>query len=228
MSAFTLLLIATAMSKMLLYISSYGLTRLRVYTSWFMLLLFLVFLLILLWHFRTFDLAKPLILVFAVCFIALTWLNADGLIAKYNIGQYLSGKTDSLDVHMLGGLSDAAAPHLYAAWEKEKDALPAATWERDLPEDYVAAVRRADREESSDDPQRKAEREFESTLIRLRAAMEAEADPRAKTALALGEELLARSYPHQDRRFNEQNLQSHRAAALYDAVFRELSEAFAD
>jgi hypothetical protein len=119
-SAFTVLLIVTAMSKMLLYISAYGLTRLRVYTSWFMLLLLIVFALLLLWHFRAFNPAKPLILVCVVCFMALTWADTDGLIAKYNIAQYENGKTAALDVRMLNTLSDAAVPHIYAAWEREK------------------------------------------------------------------------------------------------------------
>jgi hypothetical protein len=122
MSAFTVLLIITAASKMLLYISTYGLTRLRVYTTWFMLILLISFLLLLLWHFRAFDPIRPLIIVFAVGFMALTWANTDGLIANYNIAQYENGKTDVLDVEMLESLSDAAVPYMYAAWKKETDA----------------------------------------------------------------------------------------------------------
>jgi hypothetical protein len=121
MSAFTVLLIITAASKMLLYISTYGLTRLRVYTTWFMLILLIAFLLLLLWHFRAFDPIKPLIIVFAVGFMALTWANTDGLIARYNIAQYENGKTDALDVEMLESLSDAAVPYMYAAWERGMD-----------------------------------------------------------------------------------------------------------
>ncbi|MDR3295042.1 MAG: DUF4173 domain-containing protein [Clostridiales Family XIII bacterium] len=121
MSAFTLLLVATAMSKMLLYIASYGLTRLRVYTSWFMLLLFIAFLLIALWHVRRFDLSKPLILVFAIAFIALTYANTDGIIAKYNIERHAAGELASLDYYALAQLSDAAAPYLFEVFENAED-----------------------------------------------------------------------------------------------------------
>jgi hypothetical protein len=124
LSAFTVLLVVTAMSKMFLYISAYGLTRLRVYTSWFMLLLLIAFVLLLLWHFRAFDPAKPLLIVCVVGFMALTWADTDGLIAKYNIERYESGRTVALDVQMLRTLSDAAAPYLYAAWEREKEKDP--------------------------------------------------------------------------------------------------------
>ena len=44
-SVFTLILIATAMSKMIMYINRYGLTALRFYTSWFMVLLAMIFVL---------------------------------------------------------------------------------------------------------------------------------------------------------------------------------------
>jgi hypothetical protein len=121
MSAFTVLLIITAASKMLLYISTYGLTRLRVYTTWFMLILLITFLLLLLWHFRAFDLIKPVIIVFAVGFMALTWANTDGLIASYNIERYESGNAGALDVEMLESLSDAVVPYMYAAWERGMD-----------------------------------------------------------------------------------------------------------
>lgn len=46
LSIFTLILIATAISKMVMYISVYGLTQLRFYTTWFMLLLAVIFVMI--------------------------------------------------------------------------------------------------------------------------------------------------------------------------------------
>jgi hypothetical protein len=50
----TVILIVTALGKMFLYIESYGLTRLRVYTSWFMILLLICFVIIAI---RTFKVA---------------------------------------------------------------------------------------------------------------------------------------------------------------------------
>ena len=47
-SMITILLICSAMSKMIMYIGEYGLTGLRFYTSWFMILLGIVFLVLIL------------------------------------------------------------------------------------------------------------------------------------------------------------------------------------
>jgi hypothetical protein len=128
MSLLTLLLIATAMSKMLLYISSYGLTRLRVAVTWFLALLFIVFLLLILWHIKRINLAKPLIICCVAAFMALTWADTDAIIARHNLLQYENGQLAELDYFTLSGLSAAAAPAIYEAWERaespdEKEAL---------------------------------------------------------------------------------------------------------
>ncbi len=110
---FTIALIATAMSKMGMYISSYGLTRLRVYTSWFMIVLIFLFIIVLLRQFRSFN-GTRIAAVGCIClFMALCYGNADGLIAKYNIERYQAGTLESLDVSALSGLSDGAVPYLY-------------------------------------------------------------------------------------------------------------------
>jgi hypothetical protein len=243
MSAFTLLLVATAMSKMLLYIESYGLTRLRVYTTWFMLLLIIVFLLLLFWHFRAFNLAKPLLIAAVLCFIALGFANTDGLIAKHNIDRYLSGRDTALDVPALASLSDAAAPHLYAAWEREKGLLqdpglnPGHGATRDKTSYYTAdAVSDAAADvapgafsarEEGDDPSSAARTaaDIASLTARVHSLMLKEENPRIRTALALGCALLSGGLPPERQSFAEWNLESHRAAALSGEVFRELSAA---
>jgi hypothetical protein len=237
MSAFTVLLIVTAMSKMFLYISAYGLTRLRVYTSWFMLLLLIAFALILLWHFRAANPAKPLILVCVVGFMALTWANTDGLIAKYNIERYESGRAAALDLRMLKTLSDAAAPYLYAAWEREKARLA------DLPaydpEDADVAKPGSPREERADesarlyaalkretDPFVKADLERGLLMSLMRVALEKEKDPKTWTALELGFALLSTPNPYGGSDFGEWNAQSFRAAELSVKTQRDLAEIF--
>ena len=98
LSVFTLILIATAMSKMVMYISNYGLTELRVYTSWFMVLLALVFVLIIIKQFR-FDMkfAKYFSAVFTLMFALLCFSRPETVIAKYNIVMYNSGHLAELD-----------------------------------------------------------------------------------------------------------------------------------
>lgn len=120
LSVSTILLIITAMSKMLMYISSYGLTRLRVYTLWFMVVLMLVFVLILIWHFRKYNLGRPIIIGFMVLFLALGFSNSDGLIAKYNVKKYMNEveqgishkESLSFDTSMYTDMSIAVVPHL--------------------------------------------------------------------------------------------------------------------
>jgi hypothetical protein len=124
---FTLMLIATAMSKMGMYISYYGLTRLRVFTSWFMIVLLLLFVVILLRQFRDFN-GTRIAAAGCIClFLVLSFGNMDGMIAKYNIDRYQAGTLNSLDVKAFGELSDGAVPYLYDYYSETKDtALKAA------------------------------------------------------------------------------------------------------
>ncbi|MCL1982272.1 MAG: DUF4173 domain-containing protein [Clostridiales bacterium] len=117
-SLFTILLIVTALSKMAMYIDAYGLTQLRVFTSWFMVLLLFVFLTICVRQFKKFNSARLMIAGFALMFTILSYGNADGLIAKYNIQRYEAGTLKTLDVYDLRGLSDAAVPYIYDFYTK--------------------------------------------------------------------------------------------------------------
>ena len=118
---FTIALIATAMSKMGMYISYYGLTRLRVYTSWFMIVLFFLFVIILLRQFKCFR-GTRIAVVGCVClFMVLCYGNVDGMIAKYNIDRYQAGTLESLDVSDFYELSDAAVPYLYELYQETVD-----------------------------------------------------------------------------------------------------------
>ncbi len=97
-SLFTLLIIATAITKMLMYIDEYGMTLLRVYTSWFMILLALIFVLIIALQIHNFVIWKAAFAVFTVMFAILCFGNFEGAIARYNISAYQSGKLLELDI----------------------------------------------------------------------------------------------------------------------------------
>ena len=58
LSVLTILLVITAMSKMLLYISAYGLTEKRVLTMVFMIWLLLIFVMMILWQFKRIQLVR--------------------------------------------------------------------------------------------------------------------------------------------------------------------------
>ena len=117
-SLLTILLIATALCKMALYIDAYGLTQLRVFTSWFMVLLLFVFLTICIRQFKKFNSARLMIAGFALMFIILSYGNVDGLIAKSNIQRYEAGTLKTIDIDALHALSDAAVPYIYDFYTK--------------------------------------------------------------------------------------------------------------
>ena len=121
MSVFTLLLISTAMSKMFLYIKCYGLTQLRVYTSWFMLLLFIVFAVILARQFARFNGSRIVVICAVVMFLVLGYSNPDGIIADYNIIKYEDGTLEELDYMALSTLSDGAVPAMYEHYKATDD-----------------------------------------------------------------------------------------------------------
>ena len=112
-SLFTLILIATALSKLILYIDAYGMTRSRVLAAWMILLLAVVFILSLIHVFcKKFPLAMA-ILITCVLFALILFLpNIDGMIAHYNVDAYLSGELSSVDVDALRDLDYAAVPAL--------------------------------------------------------------------------------------------------------------------
>lgn len=94
----TLGIIATALVKMFMYINRLGVTLLRVYTSWFMLLLALIFIVVIITQFRDFRFWKAIFASFAVMFFVLCFADVDGQIARYNINAYQNGVIDELDI----------------------------------------------------------------------------------------------------------------------------------
>ncbi len=112
-SVFTLVLISTAIAKLVMYINIYGLTQKRFYAAWFMLVLALVFIAVAISRF------VPKISILAVSsavlvasFTVLALCNADRMIAKYNVDRYINGTISTVDVMAMEELGDAATPEL--------------------------------------------------------------------------------------------------------------------
>lgn len=105
----TIILIAVAISKMMMYISEYGLTRLRFYTMWFMLLCGFMFVLIIVKQFR-FDMKFSAWFsgIFTAMFALLCFCSPDFVIAKYNIDMYKAGYLAELDTRAILDMSDDA------------------------------------------------------------------------------------------------------------------------
>lgn len=110
-SVMTLVLIGTAMAKMMLYIDQYGLTQKRVLSSWFMVLLAFVFILIIL---RQFISKLKLVSACVATIIAMTALlglsNYKTIIADYNVERYISGESSDIDAIALADLGSSAVP----------------------------------------------------------------------------------------------------------------------
>lgn len=110
---FSLVLVATALSKMILYMGSFGLTRLRLTTSVFMVFLGLIVAAEGLRLFvKKLPVAQLAVTLGAVILIGLSVANVDGIVARYNVDAWKSGKLDSLDVEMICDLGDGAVPVL--------------------------------------------------------------------------------------------------------------------
>ncbi len=107
-SVFTLLLVASAFSKMIMYIGELGMTPLRIYTAWFMLVMSAAFVLIIIVQFKRLHFWRVMFAAFTVMFAVLCFTNVDGLIARYNVNAYTSGNIAQLDFDALSDLSVAA------------------------------------------------------------------------------------------------------------------------
>lgn len=109
----TLVLISTAVAKLVMYIDYYGLTQKRVYALWLIVLIGIVFLLIAIGQYL------PKLKTVAVCltvsvvlFAGLAVCNVNALCAAYNADRYLNGSLESIDVYEMERLGDSAIPSL--------------------------------------------------------------------------------------------------------------------
>ena len=107
----TLILISTAVAKLIMYINCYGLTPKRVYAMWMMAVIAIVFILIAIGQFAyRFKSVFTSMAVVVVMFAALSLCNVNGIIAEYNVDRYLDGTLDIVDPEVMEDLGDAAIP----------------------------------------------------------------------------------------------------------------------
>ena len=120
LGAITLFLIAAASAKMLLYIASYGLTRLRILTEIFMLWLAVTTVLVCLRLFRpAYPYMKKILLAGLLICTLTFWADVDGRIAQYNVHAYQTGKIQTIDLAHLRSLGPSAAPYVARLLEDE-------------------------------------------------------------------------------------------------------------
>ncbi len=120
--AFTLLIIATALSKMVLYIGEYGMTVLRLTTSTFMVFTATVFVSVILRIYSPkINIIKTALVAAGCLVIVLGTVNVNGICAKYNYHRYIDDPTVGIDVAALYDLGDEGIPYLVELAEKDPD-----------------------------------------------------------------------------------------------------------
>ncbi len=123
----TLILISTAVAKLVMYISFYGLTQKRIYAMWLIVLIGIVYFLIALGQFLPkFKTVAVCLTVGIVVFACLAVCNVNALCAKYNTDRYLSGDLKTIDVDAMEELGDSAVPSLVRLaknMDEEKDPM---------------------------------------------------------------------------------------------------------
>jgi hypothetical protein len=101
LSLLTLILIATAFSKMALYIGAYGLSIRRLLPCLFMVFLAVVCIGVIVLQKRRFSIMRLSVFVGTLMICALCLLNPDGFVARYNADRFLLGTLESFDVQIL-------------------------------------------------------------------------------------------------------------------------------
>ena len=97
----TLVLIATAVSKMALYISAYGLTMRRLLPCVFMIFLAAVFVALIILQRKDFSILRFALVVGSAMLCALFVSNPDAAVVRYNTNRYLSGTLAEYDGDLL-------------------------------------------------------------------------------------------------------------------------------
>ncbi len=112
-AGFTLIIIATAISKMVLYIEAYGMTVLRITTSAFMLFLAVVFVSAILRIYITgVNIVKTALATAGSIVLLLGVLNVNAVCARYNYESYIRGRLETVDVYALYSLGDEGIPYV--------------------------------------------------------------------------------------------------------------------
>lgn len=128
---FSLVLIATAMSKMGLYISSYGMTYLRILTSVFMVFLCVVFCTMFLWIFlRKLPYMRVVVITAVILVLGVSFADPARVVAYYNVNAYQTGKLASVDMDELYMLeSDGVVPYVWKLTEDSDKYVKKDAWE---------------------------------------------------------------------------------------------------
>lgn len=109
----TLFFTVAASAKMLLYIDSFGLTRLRLLTEVIMIFIALTVIFVAIWLFKPkFAYMKAVLLTALLMGSCVAWADVDTVVAAYNVNAYQTGQLETIDVSHLSTLGDGAVPYI--------------------------------------------------------------------------------------------------------------------
>ncbi|WP_276663042.1 DUF4153 domain-containing protein [Syntrophomonas wolfei] len=117
----TLVLIATALSKMAMYIGAYGLSMRRLLPCFFMIFLAIVCCGVVALQKRQFSIARLAVGVGVVMLCTLCLLNPDGFVTRYNANRYLSGTLSGFDVEILNRSGPAGVDAALQVYTQTQD-----------------------------------------------------------------------------------------------------------
>jgi hypothetical protein len=121
LAVITLVLIATALSKMALYIGAYGLSMLRLLPCVLMVFMAIVFIALIVLQKKDFSIVRFALITGAVILCALVLCNPDALVVRYNTQRYLSGTLPDYDVEILRRAGYAGIIPALEVYEKTED-----------------------------------------------------------------------------------------------------------
>ncbi len=121
LNIFSLFFTVSAFSRMAQYIAAYGLTRLRVFTSVFMIMLFLILIVVLIkLYAKRLNYIKPIIVICSLTLLFMSFANVNTVISKYNYRLYIETATE-IDVDCIGLLGKSAVPELLKLSESKDE-----------------------------------------------------------------------------------------------------------
>lgn len=119
--SFNAMFVVIAFRKMILYITTYGLTQKRMLTCWFMVFIAVVIMIGVLREFFHFAMLRYVAFAVAILFTICCLSNMDEIIARNNAWLYENGKMTSPDYVTLVDCGAAALPTIYELIEQEEN-----------------------------------------------------------------------------------------------------------
>ncbi len=119
----TLLLIGTAFSKMVLYVSAYGLSMRRLLPCVLMLFLFLICAAVIVLQKRAFSILRFAAVTGSVLFCLLCLSDPDAFVVRYNANRYLNSTLDSFDLEIVHRSGPAGVGGALRVYEQTGDLI---------------------------------------------------------------------------------------------------------